>query len=99
MSQFVDVQRKDFWQMFVHHVVTILLLCFSWACNLHRIGALVLVIHDFADVRDAARDDQSLTTDSFCSRVSVRRFRWKAPSWRGTRAPNARRTSYSPCSR
>lgn len=36
--------------MFVHHVVTLCLLVFSWACNLVRIGTLVLVIHDFADV-------------------------------------------------
>jgi len=50
VSQFFDIQRKDFWQMFIHHVVTICLLCFSWACNLHRIGALVLIIHDFADI-------------------------------------------------
>lgn len=49
-SQFVDVRRKDFWQMFLHHIVTISLLCFSWACNLVRVGTLVLVIHDFADI-------------------------------------------------
>jgi ceramide synthetase len=50
VSQFYDIQRKDFWQMFIHHIVTVMLLCFSWACNLVRIGTLVLVIHDFADV-------------------------------------------------
>ncbi|OWR55056.1 ceramide synthase 6 like protein [Danaus plexippus plexippus] len=31
ISQFWDVRRKDFWQMFVHHIATILLLSFSWA--------------------------------------------------------------------
>lgn len=36
--------------MFVHHVVTLCLLTFSWACNLVRIGTLVLIIHDFADI-------------------------------------------------
>ncbi|RWS26193.1 ceramide synthase 6-like protein [Leptotrombidium deliense] len=50
VSQFFDIQRKDFWQMFIHHIVTVMLLCFSWACNLQRIGTLVLVIHDFADI-------------------------------------------------
>ncbi|KAF7489627.1 Ceramide synthase 6 [Sarcoptes scabiei] len=50
LTQFFDVQRKDFWVMFVHHAVTLCLLSFSWACNLVRIGTLVLVIHDFADV-------------------------------------------------
>lgn len=42
--------EKDFWQMFVHHIVTLCLMVFSWACQLHRIGTLVLVIHDFADI-------------------------------------------------
>lgn len=50
VTQFMDTKRKDFWQMFLHHVVTILLLVLSWACNFHRIGALVLAIHDIADV-------------------------------------------------
>lgn len=36
--------------MFVHHIVTVLLLSFSWTCNFHRIGTLVMVIHDFADI-------------------------------------------------
>ncbi|XP_039751742.1 ceramide synthase 6-like isoform X1 [Pararge aegeria] len=50
ISQFWDVRRKDFWQMFVHHIATIALLCFSWVCNLHRIGTLVLLLHDCADI-------------------------------------------------
>ncbi|XP_069678486.1 ceramide synthase 6 isoform X2 [Periplaneta americana] len=50
VSQFFDVKRKDFWQMFVHHIATISLMAFSWICNLHRIGTLVLVTHDCADI-------------------------------------------------
>jgi len=49
-SQFRDVKRKDFWEMFLHHVTTIALLTFSWTCNLTRCGSLVLVIHDCADI-------------------------------------------------
>lgn len=49
-SQFFDVKRKDFWQMFVHHIATIVLMCFSWVGNLTRIGSLVLVVHDCADI-------------------------------------------------
>lgn len=50
VSQFFDIKRKDFWQMFVHHIITLLLLSLSWICNLHRVGSLVLVIHDCADI-------------------------------------------------
>ncbi len=48
-SQFIDVKRKDFWEMFLHHIATILLLSFSYIVNFVRIGTLVLVIHDFGD--------------------------------------------------
>ncbi|XP_063217897.1 ceramide synthase 5-like [Bacillus rossius redtenbacheri] len=50
ISQFTDVHRKDFWQMFVHHLTTISLLSLSWVCNAHRIGTLVLLVHDCADI-------------------------------------------------
>lgn len=50
VSQFFDVRRKDFWQMFIHHIITIALIAFSWICNLHRVGSLVLVVHDCADI-------------------------------------------------
>jgi len=49
-TQFFDVKRKDFLEMFIHHITTISLLAFSWTCNLTRCGALVLVVHDFADI-------------------------------------------------
>lgn len=50
VSQFFDIKRKDFWQMFAHHIITLLLLSLSWVCNFHRVGSLVLVIHDCADI-------------------------------------------------
>ena len=48
-SQFIDVKRKDFWQMFLHHIATISLLSFSYIVNFVRVGSLVLVVHDCAD--------------------------------------------------
>lgn len=50
VTQFFDIKRKDFWQMFLHHMVTLLLMALSWVCNLHRAGSLVLVVHDCADI-------------------------------------------------
>ena len=50
VSQFFDVKRKDFWQMFIHHIATIVLMCLSWVVNVFRIGSLVLVVHDSADI-------------------------------------------------
>lgn len=44
-----DYQKKDKKEMVVHHIVTILLIYFSWACNFVRVGSLVLVVHDVAD--------------------------------------------------
>ena len=49
ISQFFDVQRKDFWQMFTHHVATLVLISASWITNMVRIGSLVLVVHDAVD--------------------------------------------------
>ncbi|XP_023312988.1 ceramide synthase 6-like [Anoplophora glabripennis] len=50
VSQFFDVRRKDFWQMFIHHIAAILLMSLSWMVNVFRIGCLVLVVHDSADI-------------------------------------------------
>lgn len=49
-SQCFDNKRKDFWQMFVHHILTLTLIGLSWVCNLHRVGSLVLLVHDCADI-------------------------------------------------
>jgi len=49
ISQFFDVRRKDFWEMFIHHNTTIALMMFSWTTHSHRIGTLVLIVHDCAD--------------------------------------------------
>jgi len=48
-TQFSDVKRKDFAEMFVHHLATLALLTLSWTTQMHRIGSLVLLVHDFAD--------------------------------------------------
>ncbi|XP_033762735.1 ceramide synthase 5-like [Pecten maximus] len=49
-----DVKRSDFPEMVAHHIVTIILIYFSFACNQVRIGALVILLHDSNDVWMAA---------------------------------------------
>jgi len=49
-SQFVDVKRKDFMEMFIHHIATIFLISLSWMCNMVRTGSLILICHDCADI-------------------------------------------------
>eukprot|EP00123_Amoebidium_parasiticum_P021241 comp6394_c0_seq1/m.2194 comp6394_c0_seq1/g.2194 ORF comp6394_c0_seq1/g.2194 comp6394_c0_seq1/m.2194 type:complete len:416 (-) comp6394_c0_seq1:195-1442(-) len=46
----IDVKRKDFVEMAVHHWATIALLAFSYMANFVRIGTVVLLVHDFADI-------------------------------------------------
>ena len=43
-------KRKDFWQMLLHHIATITLISFSWVSNKVRVGMLVVVLHDMADI-------------------------------------------------
>lgn len=45
-----DNKRKDFNELIVHHVATLALLFFSYAVNFWRVGTLVMVIHDVADI-------------------------------------------------
>ena len=39
-----------FREMFIHHMTTIGLMVLSWSVNLTRVGTLVLLIHDCADI-------------------------------------------------
>lgn len=45
-----DVRRSDFWEMMLHHMVTIVLLSMSWTINFVRVGTLILIAHDSADI-------------------------------------------------
>jgi ceramide synthetase len=47
---FFEHKRKDFLQMFVHHVVTIVITAISYLTDYNRVGAIVKVVMDPADV-------------------------------------------------
>uniref|UniRef100_A0AC35TS23 TLC domain-containing protein n=1 Tax=Rhabditophanes sp. KR3021 TaxID=114890 RepID=A0AC35TS23_9BILA len=47
---FFDIKRSDFWQMILHHGITIFLLFISFSINFVRVGTLVLISHDFTDI-------------------------------------------------
>ncbi|KAA8590921.1 hypothetical protein FQN60_001864, partial [Etheostoma spectabile] len=49
-SQFIDIKRKDFIIMLVHHLATIFLITFSYANNMLRVGTLVMCVHDASDI-------------------------------------------------
>jgi TLC domain len=49
-TQAFDTKRSDFWQHFVHHLVTMALITLSWVTNFVRMGTLVMLIHDISDV-------------------------------------------------
>ena len=75
-SQFIDVKRKDFWQMFLHHIATILLLSFSYIVNFVRIGSLVLVIHDFGDfwLEVSCEYNENITSDSYSEGAKMAKY-------------------------
>ena len=50
-----DNRRKDFWVMTGHHLITLALLWISYAQNYMRIGAIIMCLHDSADVFLEAR--------------------------------------------
>jgi len=46
----IEERRKDFWQMFAHHLVTCTLIFMSYTYNVTRVGNVILCIMDFSDI-------------------------------------------------
>lgn len=49
-SLFLEVIRKDFVVMMLHHVLTVSLLLYSFIARFHKIGLLVLFLQDIGDI-------------------------------------------------
>lgn len=47
---FMDTKRKDFLVMLFHHFLTMILLIVSFATRYHKIGILVVFLHDVTDI-------------------------------------------------
>jgi len=48
--KWVEARRKDYLEMMTHHVVTIMLVLFSFANENQPIGLVILFVHDFSDI-------------------------------------------------
>lgn len=94
VSQFFDVKRKDFWQMFVHHIATIVLMCLSWVVNVWRVGSLVLVVHDSADIFLEVRPLCSMLAPS----IFLTNNRFRPPKWQSIQVIREFATRFSPFS-
>ena len=45
----IDQKHKDYYVMYLHHIVTMFLVSFSWGINV-KFGFLVLFVHDVSDI-------------------------------------------------
>jgi acyl-CoA-dependent ceramide synthase len=62
----VEERRKDHWQMFTHHIVTIFLLAFSYGYRQMRAGNAILVLMDVVDLIFPVSLFQNLDTPNLC---------------------------------
>jgi len=44
-----DYKRPSAWESFCHHGLALVLLYLGWICNWHRIGSLLILLHDAAE--------------------------------------------------
>ncbi|CAF0791647.1 unnamed protein product [Rotaria sordida] len=47
---YMDYKRKDYYAMLLHHVLTMALISVSYATRYHKVGLLVLFVHDITDI-------------------------------------------------
>lgn len=46
----LDHRRKDYFVMYIHHIVTLSLIVLSFTSQSHRVGFLVMFVHDISDI-------------------------------------------------
>jgi len=70
---YMDYKRKDFYVMLIHHVITMALIFVSYATRYHKIGLLVLFVHDITDIW--------LEMTKLFHYLAIRQGKKKYPSW------------------
>jgi acyl-CoA-dependent ceramide synthase len=60
----IEERRKDHWQMFTHHIVTIVLLVFSYSYRQMRAGNAILALMDIVDLFFPVRGSHSSRFES-----------------------------------
>eukprot|EP00927_Polykrikos_kofoidii_P082322 TRINITY_DN8162_c0_g1_i1.p1 TRINITY_DN8162_c0_g1~~TRINITY_DN8162_c0_g1_i1.p1 ORF type:complete len:316 (-),score=32.81 TRINITY_DN8162_c0_g1_i1:73-1020(-) len=75
-SVFLEPRRKDFWEMVIHHNVTVFLCTISYFGAHYRVGVVVMAMFDLADVPLHAAKLCKYTSDEFAECTTERR-RWR----------------------
>ncbi len=47
---FTEVRRKDWFESMAHHIITSILIYYSFYANFMRVGVLVMQLHDVSDI-------------------------------------------------
>merc|ERR1719245_1159010 len=50
ITHFSDPKRKDFWVLFAHHVITLVLIVVSYNSGYASIGVVLAMCHEFSDL-------------------------------------------------
>lgn len=59
----IEDRRSDYWQMFMHHIITCALMLASYGCYQTRVGTLFLVLMDVVDLLLPVSIGHSWTSD------------------------------------
>eukprot|EP01065_Artemidia_motanka_P014191 TRINITY_DN1816_c0_g1_i1.p1 TRINITY_DN1816_c0_g1~~TRINITY_DN1816_c0_g1_i1.p1 ORF type:complete len:323 (+),score=103.81 TRINITY_DN1816_c0_g1_i1:117-1085(+) len=81
VSIFLEHKRKDFWEMFIHHWVTVVLVALSYVHGYYRVGAVVMVLLDPADVPLHVAKIHKYVADARRGTTSAKRYQFAADRW------------------
>jgi len=72
VSQFFDAKRKDFFQLFIHHIATIILIGGSYIIAHFHYGAVIIYLHDASDYwLESAKIANYAKTQKLCDALFV----------------------------